>query len=50
MKAAANVNNDVDDDGNPSITITDAVGVVNIILNSGTSAPKMETPEAAEPE
>ena len=49
-KAAANVNNDVDDDGNPSITITDAVGVVNIILNSGTSAPKMETPEAAEPE
>ena len=51
-KEAANVNNDYDDDGNPNITITDAVGVVNIILNNGgaSSAPALETPEAAEPE
>ena len=46
---AANVNGDYDDDHNPKITITDAVGIVNIILNSGSSAPKMEAPDA-EPE
>ena len=35
----------------PNITITDAVGVVNIILNSGgSSAPALETPEVVEPE
>lgn len=31
-KEAANVNGDLDEDGNPNITIADAVGVVNIIL------------------
>jgi hypothetical protein len=54
-KVAANVNGDLDAKGEPNITITDAVGVVNIILNNGSSAPKMETPdaepvEATEPE
>ena len=32
-KKAANVNGDVDSKGKPVITITDAVGIVNIILN-----------------
>ena len=31
--AAANVNGDVDDSGEPVITISDAVGVVNMLLD-----------------
>ena len=43
---AANVDGDQDEGGNPIITISDAVGVVNIILNSGSSsAPKMDIKE-----
>ena len=47
------IKGDVNEDG--KVTITDAVSVVNIILNSGSSAPKMEAPdtepvEVTEPE
>ena len=40
---------DVNQDG--KVTITDAVSVVNIILNNGeTAAPALENPEVVEPE